>query len=75
MTVAEYNDEYLAYLNNKESRGNSPSFLTMRQFGPWDTLDYSHMRMLGPILLAITLRTEAESKVGRDMSRATHQAR
>lgn len=68
VTVAESNAEYLAYLNDKEPCGNPPSFLTMHQFGPWDTQKSSHMQHLGPVLLALTLRAEAESKAGRDKS-------
>ncbi|GAB1192709.1 hypothetical protein APSETT444_001904 [Aspergillus pseudonomiae] len=79
VTVAEYNDDYLAYLNNPQPARNEStgqkfsgeeppkppepplSFLTMHQFGPFDTLLASHIREIGPILLAITLRAEAES--------------
>ncbi|OGM46182.1 hypothetical protein ABOM_004861 [Aspergillus bombycis] len=76
VTVAEYSDEYLAYLNSSQPAPNEStdqelsgeelpkpplSFLTMHQFGPFDTLLASHIREIGPILLAITLRAEAES--------------
>ncbi|PYH86810.1 hypothetical protein BO82DRAFT_397378 [Aspergillus uvarum CBS 121591] len=37
-----------------------PSFLTMHQYGPWDTQQRSHMKNLGPILLAIALYAEGE---------------
>ncbi|KAB8262131.1 hypothetical protein BDV32DRAFT_136830 [Aspergillus pseudonomiae] len=79
VTVAEYNDDYLAYLNSPQPPRNESTsqrlsgeeppkppepplaFLTMHQFGPFDTLLASHIREIGPILLAITLRAEAES--------------
>lgn len=32
------------------------------QYGPWDTTEGGHMRVLGPILLAIALRAEQEGK-------------
>ncbi|KAE8372159.1 hypothetical protein BDV26DRAFT_286178 [Aspergillus bertholletiae] len=92
VSVAEYDDDHLAYLNNavsaqdeqadqEECTGDKPgekrseepsekpgekpakpplSFLTMHQFGPFDTQIASHMRQIGPVLLAITLRAEAE---------------
>lgn len=66
MTVAKYDEDYLDYLNNEETSNanKSPSFLTMHQFGPWDTLIASHVRELGPILLAISLRADEESGTG-----------
>ncbi|GAB1204501.1 hypothetical protein APSETT445_003156 [Aspergillus pseudonomiae] len=36
------------------------SFLTMHQYGPWDTQQRSNMAGLGPILLAISLYAEGE---------------
>lgn len=62
VTVAEYDEEYIKYINNKHSLNDPPSFLVMHQFGPWDTLRKSHMRELGPILLAISLQADDESK-------------
>lgn len=61
VTVATYSQKYLKYLVNGKS-SKRPSFLTMDQYGPWDTTDVRHMRQLGPILLAITLRAESESQ-------------
>ena len=34
--------------------------MAMHQFGPWNTLDATHMSYLAPIMLAISLRTETE---------------
>ncbi|KAK2805795.1 hypothetical protein FQN50_006071 [Emmonsiellopsis sp. PD_5] len=62
LTVAEYDDDYIKYLEDKNHRSESPSFMTMHQFGPWNTLDANHMKYLGPILLAISLRAEAEGR-------------
>lgn len=63
VTVAKYDEGYLNYLNNTHSPSDDDdgSFLTMHQFGPWDTLDESHIRELGPILLAISLQADADS--------------
>ena len=61
ITVAKYDREYLDYIVD----GKLPtdrSFLTMHQYGPWDTTDGAHMRLLGPILLAIALRAEHYNK-------------
>ncbi|KAJ5922819.1 hypothetical protein N7516_010522 [Penicillium verrucosum] len=62
-----YGQEYLDYLVDgtlpqKEKDDEDPSFMNMDQYGPWDTTDEGSMRQLGPILLAITLRAEEESK-------------
>ncbi|CAI7564972.1 unnamed protein product [Penicillium glandicola] len=66
VTVAKYDEEYLEYLNNPNQSSDNDdeklSFLTMHQFGPWNTLDRSHIRDLGPILLAISLQADADSK-------------
>lgn len=32
----------------------------MTEYGPWDTRQEKHMRHLAPILLALTLRAEAD---------------
>ncbi|KAJ5963587.1 uncharacterized protein N7479_003463 [Penicillium vulpinum] len=74
VTVAKYDKKYLEYLNNPRPSSDEDedgdenkenlSFLTMHQFGPWNTLDRSHIRELGPILLAITLKADADSKAG-----------
>ena len=63
---AEYNDDYLAYLNgNFTGTSNKMSFLTMHQLGPWNIEDPSDMRTLGPILLAMALNADAESRGAR----------
>ncbi|KAJ5587728.1 uncharacterized protein N7459_003493 [Penicillium hispanicum] len=59
LTVAEYDDDYIRYLTDERKSTKAFSFLTMHEFGPWSTQDASHMRELGPILLAISLRAEA----------------
>ncbi|RAH47533.1 uncharacterized protein BO95DRAFT_461912 [Aspergillus brunneoviolaceus CBS 621.78] len=64
VTVAEYNDHYLAYLKGTDVSSTPPkddtSFVKMHQYGPWNTLDASHVREPGKLLLAITLRAEDE---------------
>lgn len=62
VTVAKYDHKYLEYLVDGKSSKDDPSFMTMDQYGPWDTTDGGHMRRLGPILLAITLRADHESQ-------------
>ena len=69
VTVARYDQTYLEYLvhgklskDGKDDDGKDLSFMTMDQYGPWDTTDRAHMRRLGPLLLAITLRAEKESE-------------
>ncbi|PYI02943.1 hypothetical protein BO78DRAFT_432519 [Aspergillus sclerotiicarbonarius CBS 121057] len=60
LTVAQYDGDYIRYLEDKDHRSESKSFMTMHQFGPWNTLDATHMSYLGPIMLAISLRADAE---------------
>ncbi|PWY83811.1 hypothetical protein BO94DRAFT_557653 [Aspergillus sclerotioniger CBS 115572] len=60
LTVAQYDGDYIKYLADKNHRSESRSFMTMNQFGPCNTLEATHMRYLGPILLAISLRADAE---------------
>ncbi|CAI7592329.1 unnamed protein product [Penicillium glandicola] len=61
VTVATYDHIYLEYLLDGKTSQNQ-HFLTMDQYGPWDTTNEGQMRQLGPILLAITLRAERESQ-------------
>ncbi|KAL7657885.1 hypothetical protein ACMYSQ_004027 [Aspergillus niger] len=60
LIVAQYHVDYVKYLTDSKHSSESPSFMTMHMFGPWDTLELSHMKNLGPILLAISLRADAE---------------
>ncbi|GAA88048.1 hypothetical protein AKAW_06162 [Aspergillus luchuensis IFO 4308] len=54
ISVAKYDDNYIAYLQTRNNQSNP--FMTMHQFGPWNTHSAAAMRELGPILLAISLR-------------------
>lgn len=60
ITIAEYDSGYISYLRTKPASDEAPSFLTMHQYGPWNTKDAGHMKSLGPILLALTLYTQAQ---------------
>ena len=64
MTVAEYGQNYPKYLSEKRpSSLQDPSlFLTMHQYGPWDTSKKSAVQEIGTLILAITLRAEWEIK-------------
>ena len=59
-----YGQGYLDYLSDKDPAypEDTSSFLTMHQYGPWDTMRKSRMEEIGAILLAITLRAEEEIK-------------
>ncbi|KAB8200084.1 hypothetical protein BDV34DRAFT_230615 [Aspergillus parasiticus] len=58
LTFAEYSEDYVKYLNNTLGKDESPGFLTLHGFGPWDTDRVGDMKDLGRILLAIALRAE-----------------
>ncbi|PLN78854.1 hypothetical protein BDW42DRAFT_174009, partial [Aspergillus taichungensis] len=60
ITIAEYDSSYVSYLRKNPLDDEAPSFLTMHQYGPWNTTHAGHMKKLGPILLALTLYAEAE---------------
>ncbi|GKZ34510.1 hypothetical protein AbraIFM66950_004786 [Aspergillus brasiliensis] len=49
------------HLNNSLPPGSPRSFLKMREFGPWNTLNRSDMEKVGGILLAIALRAYADA--------------
>jgi len=57
LVVAEYDFAYKNYLRgNSPNAEDKPSFMTMTQLGPWVTNDKAHMRQIGEILLAFTLK-------------------
>ncbi|KAL4946272.1 hypothetical protein BDV06DRAFT_183087 [Aspergillus oleicola] len=56
---AEYDNEYLEYLGGEEK---PDAFMTLYEFGPWDTEDLEHMVHLAPILVSIALRANADLK-------------
>ncbi|PYI26442.1 hypothetical protein BP00DRAFT_381902 [Aspergillus indologenus CBS 114.80] len=60
LIFAQFDSDYIAYLENKLSDESALSFLTMHQYGPWNTESRSHMEELGPILLAITLYAQGQ---------------
>ncbi|GFN12324.1 hypothetical protein AtubIFM54640_010071 [Aspergillus tubingensis] len=63
LSFAEYDDEYLRYIEHGFQDPERPrSFLTMHEFGPFDTRSESHMTELAVILLALTLRADHDRK-------------
>ena len=56
MIFADYNESYIRYLDNTLRPSEDPGFLTMHQFGPWDTDSASDTRDVGKILYAVALR-------------------
>ncbi|KAI9037509.1 zinc finger MYND domain-containing protein [Aspergillus affinis] len=68
-TIAKYDSGYVSYLKKKPADDQPPSFLTMHQYGPWNTENAGHMKKLGPILLALALYAEAEVKKAEDRRR------
>ncbi|MCJ1425759.1 hypothetical protein MMC29_003659 [Sticta canariensis] len=57
LTVAECDSAYLSYLiDDEQSAVGEPSFMTMKQYGPWRTKNHHHMEHLGPLVLAFTLQ-------------------
>ncbi|KAL3477658.1 hypothetical protein BJX99DRAFT_257258 [Aspergillus californicus] len=62
VTVAQYDSDYVGYLNDENHASDELSFMTMNLFGPFNTRDRGHMRRLGPILLAMSLRADVEER-------------
>ncbi|PLB55280.1 hypothetical protein P170DRAFT_505893 [Aspergillus steynii IBT 23096] len=63
LSFAEYDREYIKYIEDGSQNPNRPlSFLTMHEFGPFNTLKKEHMAKLGPILLALTLRADHDRR-------------
>ncbi|GAQ40819.1 hypothetical protein AtubIFM55763_006893 [Aspergillus tubingensis] len=63
LSFAEYDDEYLRYIEHGFQDSERPrSFLTMHEYGPYDTLKESHMAELAVLLLALTLRADHDRK-------------
>ncbi|KAK2811373.1 hypothetical protein FQN50_002251 [Emmonsiellopsis sp. PD_5] len=61
LTFAEYSADYVKYLNGTLGPNESPGFLMMYEFGPWDNTErVKDMKHLSSILLAIVLRARAE---------------
>ncbi|KAJ5585383.1 uncharacterized protein N7459_005183 [Penicillium hispanicum] len=70
ITFAEYDRNYVKYLNDELSPTEDPGFLLMHQFGPWDTEVAADMKAVGKILLAIVLRAdESCRKLKKEESR------
>lgn len=65
LIFGECGDAYLKYLKGEQipTNNSSPdSFLIRHELGPWSVGNKNHMRHLGPILLAIALRADADVK-------------
>ncbi|RAH67364.1 uncharacterized protein BO66DRAFT_473428 [Aspergillus aculeatinus CBS 121060] len=61
ITFAEYDSSYIQYLNNRLPPNAPRPFLTMHEFGPWNTNVRSEMESIGGLLLAIALRAYADA--------------
>lgn len=57
LTVAVYGSDYVRYLlRDEQATLGKPSFMDMKQYGPWSTKNYAHMDQLGALILAFTLQ-------------------
>ena len=59
ITIGEYGEPYEEYLcttkHMTQKKSAEPSFLTMRQYGPWKTDVERHTKQVAMLLLACTL--------------------
>lgn len=68
LTLAQFDADYVDYICDNTAASmppTQPSFLQMREYGPFDTVIDSHMKSLGRVLLAFCLRI-SEMKPGDD---------
>jgi hypothetical protein len=57
VTCATYTSDYVRYIRNQLGRPPDASlFMTMNEFGPFNTERVSNVRDLGAVLLALTLK-------------------
>jgi hypothetical protein len=55
--IAEYTDAYINYL---EQGSSTDTYMTIHEFGPWDTLSLQHMKQFSVILVALVLRAASD---------------
>ncbi|KAL2005982.1 hypothetical protein VTN00DRAFT_9636 [Thermoascus crustaceus] len=68
LTFAEYGKSYLSYIKEGLSPADPEPFLTLHEFGPWDTTNAGHMQELGPIILAFTMRAHQDQRLESRLS-------
>lgn len=67
LTVASYGSDYVKYLQGDEQATlGEPSFMIMKQYGPWSTKNYEHMDQLGALILAFTLQQSSRDSFQED---------
>ncbi|PTU19057.1 hypothetical protein P175DRAFT_0441906, partial [Aspergillus ochraceoroseus IBT 24754] len=57
ITFTKFDDKYLAYRRGNILDHSIPSFLRMKEFGPWNTFNRKHITDVSAISSAITMRT------------------
>ncbi|KKK17411.1 hypothetical protein P175DRAFT_0487414 [Aspergillus ochraceoroseus IBT 24754] len=60
--IAEYSQDYIDYLNKKPPVGSALPFLTMHEYGAWDTSILREMDSIARIILAIALRAHSDCR-------------
>ncbi|OJD22614.1 hypothetical protein ACJ73_06038 [Blastomyces percursus] len=56
LIVAKYDSEYIRYLREAAYTSLNPSLMKMFRCGPWRVWRKSHIKELGPILLAMATK-------------------
>lgn len=59
ITVADYDQNYVKYLENELTEAEDPGFMTMHQYGPWDIRNLEDMQEVAQYLVAIFIRAES----------------
>ncbi|GLA22769.1 hypothetical protein AnigIFM63326_005243 [Aspergillus niger] len=66
ITFADYDSNYIQYLNNTLPPGSPRPFLRMHEIGPWNTTVKGDMEEVGSILLAIALRAYSDTNTSNE---------
>ncbi|KKK23515.1 hypothetical protein AOCH_004090 [Aspergillus ochraceoroseus] len=74
ITFAEYDCNYIQYLDNTLPPNSPRPFLKMHEFGPWNTMIRSDMEIIGSILLAISLRAYSDANLGKPSTSEQHSS-
>ncbi|OJD21249.1 hypothetical protein ACJ73_07409 [Blastomyces percursus] len=65
LIIATYDENYVAYLQEKPLAKGADSFLQMHQIGPFTPTAEGHMERLGRIIVALTRQLVNQAKKGR----------
>ena len=66
VTIASYDNDYVAYISGRDPIGSKSPFMTMKRYGPFPIEDGDHVRALCHMLLALSVQGEVLDKVEKN---------